>query len=649
MELSVLKKIIVLFAFLFINILKCSSTRNKIEGSSNYNELHITERLDLEKRSLVIAILSKYFQDGVQLNIIDLLKNADILTTCVFEIFETLYKSVVIYDVNRSPSSAGVFAKDSYRITNGLLYLVLVDNVTSLNEIFTGVKEVLPLNTRAKFLIVTFDPKVDTKWIQHLFHLLWMERILNVEVIINNNVRKNHDKSCMHMVTYNPFERNRVMKEGNRLEIKLITRNVNQLDRLFPEKTKNVYKYPLLISEVNPIGFRTVVRNKDGSVNKTSDLLASLIKSMNFTPVVVKAKFQYRLVNIKVKNGTWIGPIAEVASSYSDICSYQYLMLNDRTKVVDYCVVYRFGEFSWVSPSSVPVPQWQCFFHPLSKEIWMAFPLLFMYIYISELLVQRMVTRCRNFKSKCNTVLYVLSIFLQIAVPEPKSKPSKAILILSVLGFIIISSLYQSSLLSYMVTPKYYPNIDTLKDIMKSDLKLEILPQHLRALRDFPNMNLKKLFTRFQISPNITRSVELVCKRGDRIVFIALGSTKAKGINAFIHGRFTFHFSKEHLGINLVSYIVSKNSPYLDRFNLIIQRMVEAGLRHKDFIENDDINRHRHLNTEADDLGNKVVLTLYHFQALFFLFILGLGLSLLVFVLEIIISYFKNKTDLLAN
>lgn len=97
-----------------------------------------------------------------------------------------------------------------------------------------------------------------------------------------------------------------------------------------------------------------------------------------------------------------------------------------------------------------------------------------------------------------------------------------------------------------------------------------------------------------------------------------------------------FYVMKEKLVPSLNTYFLQKHSPYMEKLSESIQRQVQYGLAETKKYHG------RGIRGNATESNEETVLKMHHLQSVFYLFLIGLAVAILVFISEIVYSC-KNR------
>jgi hypothetical protein len=205
---------------------------------------------------------------------------------------------------------------------------------------------------------------------------------------------------------------------------------------------------------------------------------------------------------------------------------------------------------------------------------------------------------------------------------------------------IIITNTFQGSLTSYIAVPKYLPEINTLKQLDKSGLGIFVSPVIESYLTlDKNDKIMANLWRKFRPRPN--HSVTANClnlKDGMAELLNDYSARYYLRSKQYIkEGYPLLHRVKQNVLSIYSVYGVPRHSPLLPRFNVIISRIVEAGLQMK---WNSDSSNRELLNgsiiaVSSFQTADPAPLSLMHLQTAFYLLISGLFCSTLIFILQL--------------
>lgn len=606
--------------------------------------LHLYECVLLKEEKYLINItvtdysaFINYICTELKLNVLQLAimygtVETSVLDEPIDQLFRTCNIPLTIQDTNRNlPQTypGNKYIKYSH-------FLLILSDVNNLAAILSQVRKTFYWNGRGKMYVQFINCTLSRKELHSVFKIFWQEKILTAQIIVtkfNSSV-----KEYSHFVSYNPFINQIIVKKINPMTHGTVTRNDYFSNELLEEVTKNLYGYPLRVSVYNILPYIWLQETKKGEIEYSGfsgKIFQTVKHNMNLTPILVE-KYQPRLVNRKLPNGTWVGPLGEVITAFSDICPFPMMMFQERFQILDYSVVFYFNGFVFVSPKALKIPQWKSLLLPFDVSIWFSVFAILIYAFVSDVVIHWFMSTAITFQKVIGRALYVLSLYLQGTVASaPKKGALRIVMILCLLGAMIINSLYQGALLSCMITPRYGKDLDSFEDIAKSGLTVTGLPQFLALLNLYDSPVLKILSSRSVVITNPFQQMHEVASKRNSIYF-GLETTvlHEQQLYKTSDDEYLLHILKQRVGSVWGAFILPKDSPYVPRMNVIIQRLFEAGFVSKWEAQSLHVDTAlptiSHIDNKAD-----VSLSLHHIQTAYYLFVTGIIFSVLTFVLEV--------------
>jgi hypothetical protein len=210
---------------------------------------------------------------------------------------------------------------------------------------------------------------------------------------------------------------------------------------------------------------------------------------------------------------------------------------------------------------------------------------------------------------------------------------------------VVLTTTYQSFLITSLVVPQFYKDINTLEDFDESGLRLVMFPGIKEsALLDTLNplrvrLDKKTIITTQNFSTCLSN---LIHYKDRGCAFNKLSAEWAvRQKEYFTNGVPQLHVVGECLSWYVEAYEVSRESPFLPYFNELISRFVESGMFRKwrDDVHATASQKQRWIFPASNQ---KVILQLSHFQAAFSSLVIGTLISILVFLWEIRLSAFSR-------
>lgn len=511
-------------------------------------------------------------------------------------------------------------------------FILFFESIELLGGMIAQIRQLSFWNARAKFLVLCTQGIVPTYVLNNIFHTFWRNKILNVELLLSlESCSSGRILKCLRLLSYTPFNAENNSKANSKIKLHMLERRGLDPNYLFQDKTSDVEGYPLYVVQYDAADEPSMYDSQD-TIGFKSEILNILVEYMNFTPSLVLENNEYTKLNV-------VSAVITV-HSFGDITSSAVPMLVDFHAIVEFSTALPNAiYFTFVSPKVKPIPQWMRFFLPFNSSMWGLLLAMFLFIVAADTFTLRILSRQKI--SYVSSLLNNLSVALNVSVPhQPSSVSLRTIFIINVITFLVISTIYQGSLLSCTIYPKFYPPIETREDVASSVLPVEIYYGFILMVRDSTDPTMKKIASRTKPVPSGADSIKLLAARQDRIVIDLLFTVEL--VSQYCRSTdnsLLYHVSADYIGYILASYPVPKNSPYLPRINMAIRRLIEGGLQEK--WTNEYMEMYRSPETQSKSKRN-VKLSVSHLQTPFYLLSIGYFTGVSSFLTELLYFHWKK-------
>lgn len=534
-------------------------------------------------------------------------------------------------------------------------FILFLDNFEQIETLLYKIK-LLPLwNPRGRFMLVVSQPLLINREfiIENIFKLLWSEKILETIIVFRFTISRqcNEDTnncssltSNIQAATYNPFKRFNGINYIT--DISNIRPKTTNLKVIFPSLS-DLHGYPLrvsifpaLLSAVPILGPSGQVASFEGSDGRT---VAALTQYMNATVVLVPQRDR-TLFGIKAKNGTITGASGDVAYGRADIASNsQYMKIG--WVELEYTYPHDTNNLGILVWKSKRVPQFKNLFLPFPTRVWTVLICTMILTTICWYYIRKygnISVKKRTIKVSINEAFFDIfrSFISGTLTTVPTSILGRVFIITWILLGIIITNAFQGSLTSYIAVPKYLPEINTLKQLDKSGLGIFVSPVIESYLTlDENDKIMANLWRKFK--PKRNHSLTANCLHLMEGMAELLNDYSARyylrSKQYVTEGYPLLHRVKQNVLSIYSVYGIPRHSPLLSRFNVIIGRIVKAGLQMK---WNSDSLHQALLNgsifaVSSFQTADPAPLSLMHLQTAFYLLISGLFCSTVVFILQL--------------
>ncbi|XP_045620111.1 glutamate receptor ionotropic, kainate glr-3-like [Procambarus clarkii] len=438
--------------------------------------------------------------------------------------------------------------------------------------------------------------------------------------------------------------------------------------KLFPEQMANFYGLrmvgvtldfrPFTDFEVNP-GSRRVKARPSLDIF----ILNEIARKLNFTYDLVMPVDG--LWGFLKDDGHWTGVVGEVESGRANF-SLVLSVTFERTRIVDFTRMYYLDPLSFVTAKSRHQPPWLKLITPFSGQVWVvssasvvvAVVLYWVIFRAQAVFGSSVVTPSRAF-------IYIFGAFLGQPLPRMAWFSAGKVL----LGFwlvysFLVTSYYKTSLTATLAAPSIPPTIDTLHQLLRSNLKFGMIDAKGSEFQLFSTSNVtlyQKMFKEMSFYSSSESMQRVAAGHYAYIYFKSNLETIVSTKFTSLGGKTDLHVASENFFPGGYGWAFPKGAPYGRMFDKVMWRCVQAGLIDKwlkdlytIYLEetmNQKTPQERLEEKEAASAksNNDVVLNLDHLQGAFFSLLLGTAAGVLLLLMECVFSRFLSSVALTSN
>ncbi|PSN30225.1 Ionotropic receptor 568 [Blattella germanica] len=546
--------------------------------------------------------------------------------------------SIVVYSTTNSNKIKGQF-KDKYYIVVLYIRETLESTVKNASLQIETLKERLSWNPRARFLVMInglYYDKSNTLP-NELLKLFWEFKVINVVLIIPDfcNVLNAYTwfpyssrSTCMHV---RAVQINKWIPEGNG---KFYDTNTF----LFPNKIGNDFKNCSIKASTVEIKPFVDIEFK----NNRTEIHGIESRIFKFLMSNLKAKYLIKvpdsdLWGIKLPNGTWTGMKADIFNNVTEMGFGGLLLDTELCKTFD-CTIPHFRDgLVWHVPRPKQIPNWESIYRVFTINTW----LLFLVICIAVAFLLWGLGKTEEdsyFITLDRSLSHMWATILSVSVPRlPLTPRLRFLFVIWVIYGLHIDLLYLSFLTTFLINPGYERQVQNVIELVHSKLKYgyhEGFDKYFDDTTDEILTTIRKHRIHCEGDGSICLK-RMVTKRD--FANLVSSSLMEFKINAefFDHnGQPLYnHFKNTFLGYDFVFYL-SKGSPLLDTFNDIIFRISEAGLILQWWEEMKTELRLTYAKRDIQEESS--TLSLSHLVSVYVFLSIGLAISFILFICEII-------------
>lgn len=446
--------------------------------------------------------------------------------------------------------------------------------------------------------------------------------------------------SKVRLFTYNPFTS---LKEYFQIDL-------NDLRTIKLDKLNNLYRYELRTSIF--VRSPTAIKLKDvPSPLKTNPIYLSLRKSFNFAGydgyvlanLADYMNFTLNLTSVSdqsnygriVKGGIHTGTLGDVAYNRIDISGNGMFYSDyDGSGLIEFTIPVNNDKLCVVVPKAQEIPQWIKMFRCFKPKTW-----LILFAICTICIIFWVIVKDDDKKTRSELPLEIIAIFLTVST-KLSTKSSHRIFLAFCMGYtVIVTNIFQGSLVKSFSTKSYYADVDTLEELDQSGLRiatsLDIFSNRTPLLANLENKRTVLNISALDRAA-FYRDVAAVERKEDANLLI---NTQYKRED---DGYPLLHLMKKCPSSVFIAYVVPNGSPYLNRFNFILYKFSEAGLLEKWYRDVIDALIWDKLKRDSFYLNDdQKAINFNDVKAAFCLLTIGLFVGCIVLIVERRI--FKNK------
>ncbi|XKL68880.1 hypothetical protein PGB90_006649 [Kerria lacca] len=350
------------------------------------------------------------------------------------------------------------------------------------------------------------------------------------------------------------------------------------------KEISNVRQY-FLINNFHGRFLRVILFERMPEVIKLSDgkyiganyrMMKIMSEKMNFTPVLLNSSDRKKFG--EYIDGKFTGGLGDIVYGKSDIAMNGYFIKDNSHHLYVYLVPINLDYVCIVVPKASPIPKYLIPLMCFPNNVWLAIIVTFLLIAIFRYIISYAICRFVKYDKYLvkNVLLTTLlaSINLPLSISQYKFTSRKIVLIVYLMLMNIIVSSFQATLVTLLSVPKYYKDIDSLYEFKNSGM--EILTSSSSIMKTLINdstvNNVRKI---------ASLNSSFISRNFNFGFFARFTYFKRKDFDTWEirKNNYTYdvHTISECPLMYYTSFVVSAQFPYIQEFNAIITRILEAG------------------------------------------------------------------------
>jgi len=554
-------------------------------------------------------------------------------------------------------------------------YILFVWNgeAGSLNETIENQVENLRYSTswnpRGRFLVVVTERSNEPAHLlaAHICSILWqVARIVNVVVLIPNHfayrplnavrTTKTTETDSFNLYTWFPFKSGRC---GEVQEVILIDEWViehnggfSQNAYLYPVKVpKNFMGCPIKVGTIGIDPFVIMTDNytqNDGSpayrlTGLSVDILKLVCEKMNLTTI-------FHAPSLNVEIGSYVKEFTELDESVSEVLTGVVALIPlVVTSSFDATIPYMYETAKILVPCPKAIPGTQKIMTTFSLSVWLTMGLALLlttavFWCFGNVPYRSVYNGTHTYQSLSHCFHNAWAVFMGVSVPQqPTTSTLRVFFFLYVCFCFAISTVFQAFFVSYLVEPKYEKKIETLEELLDSDLVFGIHPAVSFAKDTVSFPELVKFLEQKRLQEDcsdLRKCVERMITKRDIASIIApfFANYIARNLGTVGVGKLICSLDETLMSGGL-TLVFKKGNPLLYRFNILMRRYLEAGLLEmhwRKLQHRASLRGGGRFRKAAGDMF--FAFSLSHLMPAFVVLIVGTILSSVVFIGELILN-----------
>jgi len=501
----------------------------------------------------------------------------------------------------------------------------------------------------------------------HICSILWqVARIVNVVVLIPNQfayrqlhavrTTKKIAADRLNLYSWFPFKLGRCVgvQEVILLDEWVIEHNgrFSENSHLYPEKVpKNFMGCPMKVGTVGIDPYIIMTESytqNDGSIaykltGLSVDILKLVCEKMNLTSVFLEP-------SLNMEIDSYVKVFTELDEGLSDVVTGVVIQLPlVVTSSFDATVPYMYQIVKMLVPCPKAIPGTEKLMTTFSLSVWLTLGLVLLlttavFWCAGNVPYRSVYNVTHSYQSLSRCFHNAWAVFLGVAVPQqPTTSTLRVFFFLYVCFCFAISTVFQAFFVSYLVEPKYESKLETLKELLDSDVVFGIHPFFSFAGDTLSYPELVKFLEHKRPQEDcsdIRKCVERMIRKRDiaSIIDPFFATYVARVLGNVNIGKIVCSLDETVISAGVI-VLFKKGNPLLDRFNILMRRYLEAGLLEKIWTElqhQTSLKGGGRFREAAGDMF--FVFSLFHLMPAFVALIVGTILSSVMFIAELILN-----------
>lgn len=494
------------------------------------------------------------------------------------------------------------------------------------------------------FLIVLL--KLDYVAIEEIFRLMWQRQIYNVNIVYENE----HGK--VNVKTFMPFNSNNCNDTTPVLINEYVNGEfVNDIEKFYPDKMGNLHNCQIRIATSKVTEPYIIVDHlSDGNQSlrgRDIFLVAALSQSLNF-----KMNFTYiGHEGYLYENRSTSGVFKELNEGRADLGVCDLWLKAIRLKYFDSTSSYISEKITFIIPPGREFQSFEILILPFSIPTWIVVLASYFIGVLVIFIVKKSPQNVQRFVFGINVRHPYLNMFAATFGGAqyilPRNNFGRFLLMLFLMYSLVIRTVYQGFFYHLLQSSDHHQEVRSVDEMIEEDFKFYIFDYMWDSFQNATKIR-SRYFNIKLISLNMSlcNSFRVVSTPYDHKVayFKNVADPKFKGTIAFAYTEYLYEVQRntpkfricKEIFMTIPSVIYTPKDFYLvDALSEMIEAYKAAGLiehwHSKSFYK-----------TKSRDSQSPQVIKLRHLEGCFEEWLVGLLLSFMVFIMEVMFSLFSN-------
>lgn len=618
-------------------------------------ELLIGEQCD-EDKEIVLKVLFRYFRRQHFLTVVN--QPNGILNS--FECLkENFYRPLDVFNTTNVNfgSPIDTSSVSSYPTTHG--YFVRLETTEAFNEFYEKVSNFNP-RTKLLFDVSNNGVEMTNEVIRVGFDKFHMLNVATLTIV----PRTGNGTGIISLCLYNPFERNSQMRfKCFNFTTSNLADNLKAMEKFQLMRIKNLQGFPLKVRIFEYEMKCAAVYDKNGKVSHYTypdgELLNSMAEVMNFTPVYLTyqggPKYGYQL-----PDGKFVGALASSENGEADLLANAKLIANYNTSKSVFLRPITMTKLKFIIQMRITnkkmiltvVSELDKSSKMIAISLFFIFPAVYILINQIELGVMAKDKKIDIIKN----ILSIHGLLNGLSMQAPIWAASRMVLTTVFFFYLMFTSLFHGSITKNLNAKFDVGRITSIDQLLEQNFAIRMQPVLVYAFQGQGDDKVTKELNRIsrnltKISFPVERAIELL-KEDSQMAYLWTADGTGNYLDRYynnVTGENDLEVVPESAFEFYIALMAPKASPFIDRFNDIMNIYVQTGLYQYHFEKASHDNSKVWINRVKRGFIPKPrnqALTIVDMRRAFKLYSGLIALCSIIFIVEYVIGFLQARRRL---